>query len=294
MDKVKILKITGLVLLVLLLAALATYLWIGYKTKKTDEENNRLRTRTIESKTEKPATEEENTQTTPVAQPVTPTVINPTTDWNTYTDTHYKISFKYPKTWKAPIATFIDGSGGESMIPLSQQNVNFDQTPDATNHNVVDLTNFTDLASYYTASSLSQADSSLQTLKNVYTTRSASAASKLTVIPVNAGVFAATAPTYIESTDGKWRGVYYFANIGQAFGTTLYCVINMTDGTANVAQLFFSAPSDKAAQYEATVNQENSPFLEYVSALTLDSSEKLVNDFKNTFQYMAKSLKTTT
>lgn len=261
------------------------------ETQSLNEQVDQLESNITKLRNEAKTTELEPTSTTTPTITTTP-IVDPTSDWKTYTDTHYKISFKYPKIWKTPTDGFNEANSEDLMIPLSQQWINFDAT--ATGRlDFVNTTNYTDLASYYSKSPASATTTSLDILKTVYKDKSATGSQKLTVIPINAGIMAANAPIYIQSTDAKWRGVYYFANIGQDYGTALDCMIVMTDGTSKVIQFHFMLPSDKSSQYIATIAQENSPYVQYVNNLTLTSDETLVQNFKNTYQYIAKSLKNT-
>lgn len=294
-KKTSIFLIILLCILVAVLGGSVSYYFLtnahDQETQALNDQADQLESNIAKLRAETKITELKSTET-PTTTTITPTIkeVDPTADWKTYTDAHYNISFKYPKTWKTPTAGFNDASSGEDLlIPLSQQWVNFDES--AFDKTVsANITNYTDLASYYSKGSESKTATSLDILKTVFKNKSATGAEKLAVFPINAATMAASAPTYIENKDAKWRGVYYFANIGQAYTTNLDCLIVMTDGASKVVQFHFMLPSDKASQYQATVEQENSSYVKYVNSLTSSSDETIVQNYKNIYQYIIKSL----
>jgi hypothetical protein len=216
------------------------------------------------------------------ATSTTPTT-DETTGWKTATDNTYGLSFKYPSTW--PNAKIESSAGGENAIqPISSDNITFGANTSSDDFYIRDV-NVTKYSDYPDSWS-----DKLTVMKKVYTNKNAIGADKLLLPGVEAATMANTAPTYIATADGKWRGIYYFANIGQAYTTEISCVIQMTDGTNNIVQFFVSQDSKKAAQYKGKLG-ENSPFLTYVSSLTASSDETVVTNFNEIFQYMAKSLK---
>lgn len=207
---------------------------------------------------------------------------NPTEGWKTYTDSTYHASFKYPATWPNAQVEGVVGEPG-TPTPVSYNSVVFGISNDAKYHNrSVDLSN-------YTAYSGSGLESEVTKLKTVYTSKSAAGAAKLWLPPSAASIMAASTPQYLETADAKWRGLYYFANIGQAYSTTISCIVIMTDGSANIVQLHLSMDSDNAAQYTATLGQDES-FQNYVKSLDLNSTETIVTEFKSIYKIIAQSL----
>lgn len=213
--------------------------------------------------------------------------VAPTTDktagWKTATDTRYSLSFKYPSTWPDAEIGYQAGEA-DSPQPISSGGAIFAPNNDYYNR-AVEITKYSDYPASW--------NDKLTIMKNVYNNKSVTGADKLLLPGTNAATMANTAPTYIATFDGRWRGIYYFANIGQDYSTSITCVIQMTDGTNNIVQFFFSQESIKGTQYkEGPGLGEGSPFLTYVSGLTTSSDETVVTNFNEIFQYMAKSLKT--
>ncbi|MEK7096387.1 MAG: hypothetical protein AAB881_00335 [Patescibacteria group bacterium] len=206
-----------------------------------------------------------------------------TVNWKTLTDKTYNLSFEYPDTWPDGAATYEAGVA-DSPQPVNQDSILFGGKSEGNGYYIRGAT-VTKYSDYPNTSA-----ATLTKMKNVFNNKSAAGAEKLMLPGVNAGILANTAPTYIATDDGKWRGVYYFANIGQAYTSYVSCVVQMTDGTNNIVQFLFSQDSKKAAQYQTGLG-ENSPFLTYVKALTTASDETVVTNFNDIFQYMAKSLK---
>jgi hypothetical protein len=293
--------ITLVILCVVLLLACGYFVWAKY----FDKTSNDTATETTETATT--ATEETATTTTTTTDTTatattttspssttttsnsgstgsTTTAIapNPTEGWKTYTDSTYHSSFKYPATWPNAQVEGVVGEPG-TPTPVSYNSVVFGISDDAKYHiRSVDLSNYT----AYSGSGLEDSITKLQTL---YTTKSATGAAKLWLPPSAASIMAASAPQYLETADAKWRGLYYFANIGQAYSTTISCMVIMTDGSANIVQLHLSVDSDNAAQYAATLGQDES-FQNYVKSLDLNSTETIVTEFKSIYKIIAQSL----
>lgn len=216
------------------------------------------------------------------ATPATTVAPNPTEGWKTYTDSTYHASFKYPATWANAVAEGIVGEEN-TPTPVSYNSVVFGTSSSGKyGSRVAELSN-------YTAYANSNIAEDITTLKGVYTSKNAASAAKLWLPPGGASIMAASAPQYIETADGSWRGIYYFANIGQAYTTTLSCMIIMTDGSASIVQLDIAMESDNAAQYTSTLGQ-NENFPNYVKSLDLNSTETIVTEFKSIYKIIAQSL----
>lgn len=207
-------------------------------------------------------------------------VPDPTSDWSTYTDKDYSVLFKYPKDQAITTDKLVKKDGEMQLVDVKL--VDFKKAQDQKYLiNSVEITKL----SNYAGTTLSD-DSEI--IKNVYKNKSAEGADKLWLPPSNAGIQAYSAAQYIETADSVWRGVYYFANIGQDRSTTIDCLIVMTDNT-NVFQYHIALDSDRAKDYGANLGT-NSPFLGYVRGLDIKSDETIVKEFNSTYKYVALSL----
>jgi len=209
---------------------------------------------------------------------------DPTTTWETLEVSSRNLSFKYPASLGTPKLEEYQASEDAPYIDIDSYNIQFEGNREL-------QTNYAEIIRYSDYENDSQFKTKADTIKKIYTTRKADGGEKLYATFINAAFLAAGEPHYLETADGKYRGIYYFANIGQAYSTTIDCIMLMTDGTDNVIQFHFSQEADNANQYTATLNQDNSPFAQYVEALTSTSSESIVQDFMSTYKYMALSLK---
>jgi len=209
---------------------------------------------------------------------------DPTANWKTITDSSFSISFKYPDSWPTTTSKYLSAEDND-FAGVAGANANF-TTSDIKDKGKIRLVKMTKLADYTTTGDKSQ----VTQLKSVYSAKNTSAATTIIMLPhVNAAIAGSTKPTYIETADGVFRGVYYFASIGQDYSTMLDCVIVLTDNT-NVVTLHFALPSDKAANYKKSDGTIDPSFLDYVKALTTESDEALIKEFNSVYKYIAQSL----
>ncbi|MCX6808785.1 MAG: hypothetical protein NTW50_03925, partial [Candidatus Berkelbacteria bacterium] len=216
------------------------------------------------------------------------TASDPTTSWKTLTDSHYSLSLKYPDSWPTTTTTYMTAAEND-FLGVAASNANFVSSSMADKGKIrnVDISKLSDFTDTTTKAEATQ-------MKTVYSSKSASGATgKIYLGAMNAAIAGATAPTYIETTDGKFRGIYYFASIGQDYSTTIDCVIVMTDNTNSIT-FHFALPSDKAKDYTKADGTINPTFLTYVQALTTSSTETIVTEFNSTYKYMALSLAAST
>jgi hypothetical protein len=226
--------------------------------------------------------------------PTTTTVTtDPTSDWKTYTNSKYGISFKYPKTWSIEDDQY-SAKNVDEMVPISQQNVNFDRgvklIGENTNKKVyVDLTSIADY------SGVEGTEEDISAIKSVYSSKAVGTALKLWLPPSNAGVMAGTTPSYIESSDKKYRGIVYFANIGQDYNASLDCMIILTDNIS-IFQLRAHDVSDKGNEYFEGATADNfeiaaTNYQNYMKGLTIKSTdETVIDDYNETFKYIGLSV----
>lgn len=162
---------------------------------------------------------------------------DPTNDWKTYLDSTYNLSFKYPSTWGlANGQVLTEGSGG--WWEQGQTEIQFGTDQSSV---TIDLTSFSTYdASVYDSTS-SKAD--LQILKDTFAARKVISSNAPWLPLRNAQIAYHNTPHYIQSSDGKWRGEYYFAKITQEIIPTSppyqlnEVLLVLTDGTKNVVQL---------------------------------------------------------
>ncbi|MFO0705035.1 MAG: hypothetical protein U0517_03695 [Candidatus Andersenbacteria bacterium] len=130
-------------------------------------------------------------------------------DWKTYNGKDYDLSFSYPPEWGSPKVDSTTGVGN-SLYGFAEEGLTFDfNLPEGSNaFRSVRIAKIEDILA-----ATDQQDSRVPDatkLLDVYKNR-AVGKEILVVPPVNAGVAAATNPTYIESADGSFRGMYYYS-----------------------------------------------------------------------------------
>jgi hypothetical protein len=218
---------------------------------------------------------------------------DPTTGWKTYTSSDFGLSFKYPNTWNDPTST-INKKEDEGLIPVDYTGLNFLKDGDTSGFRTAELS----FVSSYQGTSLAV---NAQTLLDVYSSKDASGVGKLWLPSENAAIMAANTPKYIQTVDGKYRGVYYFATIGQDYSTSLDLILIMTDGSNNIVQFQSSSNSDKSGDYSCISSGQScsddqlqsqfNSFKDYVQGIDDSSTETIVKNFNSTYKYVAQSLK---
>ncbi len=207
---------------------------------------------------------------------------DPTEGWKTVKVESHNLQFKYPEKLGNPEKEEHTPSEMDIVPSVKQQIVRFTGS-NATKVAVVDVISIADYKKN------NQFAEKLATIKNIYEKSSAEGAEELTATFINAATLASTSPQYIETADKKYRGIYYFANIGQANTTELSSVIVMTDNK-NIVQFIFTHEADNASQYETDLYEPNSALMSYVKSLTENSNETVARNFKETYKLMAQSL----
>jgi len=209
---------------------------------------------------------------------------DPTDGWKTFTDSNYATTLKYPSTLPVPTLSVVK-MGAQDIFP----NINWDNIKfpvQVAEQSYGTSVNISTLAEYKNSSAYVQ---SYNQIMSVYNNKNASGASKLLMPPENAQITASSSPTYIENTNGEYRGIYYFANIGQDYSTDLALIAILTNNK-NVVELNVTMNSDKSAQYTSTLGKD-STFPSYVANLNSSSDETIANEFLSTYQYLIKSIK---
>ncbi len=203
-----------------------------------------------------------------------------TADWRTYEDKTYGISFKYPKEWTTPKVEDVGKDDGP--IPLDFRNLSFSGNPKNVSVNISKFSAYG-----------SQFNDDIAEIKKVYVDRSAKDAGKLWLPPSNAMIAANSKPEYIETADKKYRGIVYFANIGQDVNASLDAIVIMTDGSTNILQIQVQGRSIR----EKSLNDQNfakaslDDFYAYIGALTTKNTEETtIREYNSIYLYIAKSL----
>lgn len=151
-----------------------------------------------------------NPTPTPTLAPTVTTTPNPTATWKIYASSTYNVSFKYPENLAAPrnsiettetapiglakaeIISFLDDKLSPSLMVSSSRVWVEDYAP------------------------------LLKTLQQTYEKRSVTSnLAKDYPYIVNAANVASTTPQYIESSDGIYRGVYWYGYYGQDFDSSV-------------------------------------------------------------------------
>jgi hypothetical protein len=226
---------------------------------------------------------------TPVAV-VTPTpVVDVTADWKNFKDNTYSLSFKYPATWKVKSSLDLKKNDEEMTY--------VDQSLTVFNDSVGDVkTYLTNIADYdKTAEAFTKDTDEILAVYNNKKVGANTGAEKIWLPSSNAPILATSLPEYIESKDGTFRGIVYFANIGQGFDMSLNCMIVMTNGK-KIFQLDADKSSVKADFYNAkvaTLGQDGvaKEFQAYVKTLTSKNVEEtVIKNYNDIYKNIALSL----
>ena len=208
---------------------------------------------------------------------------NPYSDWKTYKSDKYGIQFKYPASY--PDATE-EENDVQGMIPVEYTLVKL--SDDYTKS--VDLSN----TSAYSDQYKTDVD---QLISNYNGT--AEDMKPLWLPPGNAAIQASTVPEKYNTPDDKWRGIYYFATIGNGYSTKLTAMVVLTDG-AKIVQFAFADNSDKSSDYPCVtsnascsgdqVEADAHKFWDYVNTLKNSDSETVMKNFRSTYKKIVNSL----
>lgn len=172
--------------------------------------------------------------------------------WATYTDKEHQLSFRYPATFGAPKVTVVEPSVDGPWWDFAGTSLVFG-----------DYVRSIDLTTYDSYLKSTSADAELKanvgTLQDIFVARGKTnlkpPSKPIWLPPANAAITHYTRPRYIENSAGTFRGVYYFARIGQddppeglnPEGRLEDLVIVLSDGKSRIFQLHIHLPLD----YEA-------------------------------------------
>ncbi|MDP2587429.1 MAG: hypothetical protein Q8P33_01470 [bacterium] len=134
------------------------------------------------------------------------------TGWETYSDRSYLVDFEYPPEW-APLEVFDDYQSFFSDLVSTE--VEF--AAGAADYRSLSISTLSDLEFL----DLEPVTDAVATLKSVYASKNAEGIAQAPLpLLVNAGIFYNTDPVYVQSASGSYRGVYYFAQIGNGLPQT--------------------------------------------------------------------------
>ena len=208
--------------------------------------------------------------------------------WKTYKNEKYDIQFKYPPTWEDAQE---EENPSNEMTQVDYLNVKFDEKYAKR----VELSKISAYGDKY------KEDTDL--LLRVYN-KTAEDIKPFILPPQNAAIQANTIPRYIESSNKKWRGISFFANIGNGYSTGLAGVAIMTDGGDNIAEFIISEDSNKSSDYPCIndstagcsgddVESTAKRFWDYVNSINEESSdEPVIKNFYSTSKKVIDSIET--
>ena len=181
---------------------------------------------------------EATTESTTLAKAVTTTSTpenSVPSSWKSYYDNDYLISFKYPNTWDNPKIEI--NKKGEGWFNLDYKDLIFENGQDGTWKSV-------ELSNYSTYTENSDLQAKVEKLKTIYQTKTVNPTEWFWLPPSNAAVVATSKVQYLENNDGTYRGVYYFAYIGQGeveptsnTRKMFNLVMVLTDGKEKIIQM---------------------------------------------------------
>jgi|GEM_PF-6569096 len=214
-------------------------------------------------------------------------VADPTAKWLTNTNTTYHASIKYPQTWGAPAASTVTPGADSDPWAYQSDVLNFGNTNKTITYSSFDSyrnsSNFTPLL-----------DQEIHQLADVFTNQSASGVTSFWLPPSNAGIFYHTTPQYMASSDGKFRGTYYYAVIGQDYPPQVNgayklndFVATLSDGTATIVQVeqYASVATPDTATYQAIDCVDSSG-----TKTNCVVNDQLLTNFTNEYQPVLQSL----
>lgn len=277
-----------------------TYYFIN---KKTNQDKANLQKQIDDlSETIVTTTADTTTETTTVTPaPTTTSVVDPTAGWKNFTDNTHSLSFKYPTTLTVKSSEDLKAND-EEMVYVNQSVTVLDNGKVEANGSVgLTYTYMTNIADYdKTAEAFTKDINELLSVYNNKKVGVGTGAEKIWLPSSNASIMASSEPEYIETADGVFRGIVYFANIGQSYSTGLDCMIVMTNGK-KIFQLHAIGSSVKSDFYknkgmfsEDTAVSEPviQEFLTYVKALTSKNvDETVIKDYNDIYKNIALSLK---
>jgi hypothetical protein len=237
---------------------------------------------------------------TPVAV-VTPTpVVDVTADWKNFKDNTHSLSFKYPATWKIKSSEDFKKNDEEMVYVDQSVTILDDGTAVENSNNGLLYTHMTNIADY--GNTVEAYNKDIAEILAVYNNKKVgtnTGAENINLPSSNAPTIASSEPEYIESKDGTFRGIVYFPNIGQGYGTGLDCVIIMTNGK-KIFKLHSFDESVKTDYFKnkgmfsdssSVADPITKEFQAYVKALTSKNIEEtVIKNYNDIYKNIALSL----
>ncbi|MBN1533857.1 MAG: SH3 domain-containing protein [Spirochaetes bacterium] len=202
----------------------------------------------------------------------------------THSEPEFRIRFSYPASW---------GRGKVEQWVKDDMSVLVDETyvgfGSGGGYDIRGV-GFTRLSSY-----TDDSKDSIAMIRMVYAERSVAGIPPDRAVelpPVNAAWLAVTAPRYIESADGSFRGVCQFASIGQDVSPSVDCVITLFDGRDSIVTIHVARQSDNPSYTSGKMQGGGAveAFRRYIAGLTETSNETVTREFNSVYRGIAKSL----
>ena len=209
-----------------------------------------------------------------------------TDKWPIYEDDKFRLSFRYPLDWLTPAVTEVRKDPALPTSLFNYSSLNFGAASDKIKK--------VSLSGYETYIGTPR-ENDLNKIKKVYLDKDPKGLGGLWLPPADAAIFAPSTSYYIETYDKKWRGIYYFASIGQAFNTNLNLIVILTDGIGKIFQLQISDDSFRKMEFEARnleKEETKNDFFSYVKSLSNTyTDEPLIKNFNENYKYIILNLK---
>ena len=206
--------------------------------------------------------------------------------WRTFQSAEYGLSFKYPTAWPVAKAEIIAKDDSSSTTANQCVNLNSDILDANSVSRSMTLSKFSDYGS--------ESAGDLEKIKAVFSSKSVAGLDSLTLPAARAKIWSHTTPEYVETADGKFRGLVYFVNIGQAYTFNLSVIALLTDGQSKIFQLQISGKSTKSDEYYKKSGDPEAAETEYtafLAPLTTKSVEQpTIKEYNDTIIYVIKSL----
>jgi len=208
----------------------------------------------------------------------------------TYADQDYSLSFDYPSRLGLPQATSIQPESEGPWWDFKQNSIVFGDYSVVVSATTLDSIRMSENAS-------GELKKDVDSLVTVFKNRKSNLTTPLWLPPSNASIQYHTTPQYIENSDGSFRGVYYYAFIGQELPEEVNGSVKMgdivavvSDGTGRIfqvhARLYPDYGSADSYEYENVSCMDN----ESKTAKCV-VNKQVTADFSSTYKKMIESLK---
>ncbi len=200
---------------------------------------------------------------------------------SSYSNPEFRIRFSYPSSWGKAQAEKYPKS---DMLAVDETDVTFEGLKQGYEIRSVVLTR---LSSYG-----ADCKAAIDNIKKVYSQRNVNGVPVILLPPPNAGVAAHTSPRYIENAGGSFRGMYYFASIGQDVASYVDSMIILFNGRDDIVTIHISRLSDNPAYSFQKIQNEKTfqAFKTHIKNLTETSPETTAREFNEIYKEIARSV----